>query len=591
MKKWVIVISSLFVIIALLFIVFKKGEEPVTNYVTSIHFDKNVSINGNGATYKNKTLTITSSGIYTLSGTSLDSNIVINANNGKVTLIFNNISITSNETSPIYVKKAELMTITLIEDTENYLIDSSNYTNTDNNEINAVIHSKSDLVLNGSGNLTIEANYNNGVVGKDNIEIIDSNIVITSKNNGIKAKDSIKIENANIKVKASGNGIKAYNETKKNSGTMELINSSIWIEAGEDGLEAISSLSIKDGTYEIKTGDGSENSSTKDTWGIWGNSEDNDASAKGIKADGNILINSGTIQVDSSDDAIHSNNIVTIKNGIITLSSGDDGIHADDTLTIEDGKINIEKSYEGLEASNIYLKGGSAHIKASDDGINAAGGNDASAMNRKGANTFTSDDSKIEITDGYYVVHAEGDGIDSNGDITMENGTLIIEGPTDSGNGAIDYNGTYNMNGGTLIAVGSSGMAEAPSNSSKQNSMKLSFSNQKASTTIQIVDSDNKPLLTFSPSKSYSSLVYSSATLIKNESYTISLSENNLKNTDGIVSASEEIKEGTVLTTLVLTDTITTYGNNGMPNGFGNMPNQIPGEIPNGEKPNRNPRR
>ena len=173
----------------------------------------------------------------------------------------------------------------------------------------------------------------------------------------------------------------------------------------------------------------------------------------------------------------------------------------------------------------------------------------------------------------------------------MENGTLIIEGPTDSGNGAIDYNGTYNMNGGTLIAVGSSGMAEAPSNSSKQNSMKLSFSNQKASTTIQIVDSDNKPLLTFSPSKSYSSLVYSSATLIKNESYTISLSENNLKNTDGIVSASEEIKEGTVLTTLVLTDTITTYGNNGMPNGFGNMPNQIPGEIPNGEKPNRNPRR
>lgn len=585
MKKRIIVISSLFVTVILLFIILKREKEPTTNYVTSIHFDQDISINGKGATYKNKTLTITSSGIYTLSGTSLDTNIVVNANNGKVTLILNNISITSNETAPIYVKKAKLVTITSVEDTKNYLVDSSNYTNTDNNEINAVIHSKSDLVLNGSGNLTIEANYNNGVVGKDNIEIIDSNIVITSKNNGIKAKDSIKIENANIKVKASGNGIKAYNETKKNSGTMELINSSIWIEAGEDGLEAISSLSIKDGTYEIKTGDGSENSSTKDTWGIWGNSEDNDASAKGIKADGNILINSGTIQVDSSDDAIHSNNIVTIKNGIITLSSGDDGIHADDTFTIENGNINIEKSYEGLEASTIYLKDGTVHINASDDGINAAGGSDSSSLNRKGANIFTSDNSKIEITGGYYVIHADGDGIDSNGDITMEDGTIIIEGPTDNGNGAIDYNGTYNMNGGTLIAVGSSGMAEAPSSSSKQNSMKVSFSTQKANTTIQITN-NNKPLLTFSPSKNYSSLVYSSASLTKNETYTISFGESNSENTDGIISTSDEIVEGNILTTLTLKDTITTYGNGGMPNGFGNMPNKIPEE-----KPNRNPKR
>jgi len=585
MKKWVIVISSLFVTVILLFIILKREKEPTTNYVTSIHFDQDISINGKGATYKNKTLTITSSGIYTLSGTSLDTNIVVNANNGKVTLILNNISITSNETAPIYVKKAKLVTITSVEDTKNYLVDSSNYTNTDNNEINAVIHSKSDLVLNGSGNLTIEANYNNGITGKDNIEIIDSSIVITSKNNGIKAKDSIKIENANIKLKASGNGIKAYNETKKNSGTMELINNSIWIEAEEDGLEAISSLSIKDGTYEIKTGGGSENSSAKDTWGTWGNTEDNDASAKGIKSDGDITIKSGTLNIDSSDDAIHSNSLITIFNGTMTISSGDDGIHADDTFTIENGNINIEKSYEGLEASTIYLKDGTVHINASDDGINAAGGSDSSSLNRKGANMFTSDNSKIEITGGYYVIHADGDGIDSNGDITMEDGTIIIEGPTDNGNGAIDYNGTYNMNGGTLIAVGSSGMVEAPSSSSKQNSMKVSFSTQKANTTIQITN-NNKPLLTFSPSKNYSSLVYSSASLTKNETYTISFGESNSENTDGIISTSDEIVEGNILTTLTLKDTITTYGNGGMPNGFGNMPNKIPEE-----KPNRNPKR
>lgn len=590
MKKCLIIISSLFVSIILLFIIFKKENSPITNYVTSIHFDEEVSIDGNGATYRNKTLTISSGGIYTLSGTSLDTNIVVSANNGNVTLMLNNVSLTSKETAPIYVKKAKLVTITSVEDTENYLIDSSNYTNTDNDEINAVIHSKADLILNGSGNLTIEANYNNGIVGKDNIEITDNHIFITSKNNGIKAKDSIKIENANIKVKASGNGIKAYNETKKNSGTMELINSSIWIEAEEDGLEAISSLSIKDGTYEIKTGGGNENSSTKDTWGTWGNMEDNEASAKGIKADGDIKIKSGTLNIDSSDDAIHSNSLITVSNGMISISSGDDGIHADDTLTIENGDINIEKSYEGLEASTIYLKDGTVHINASDDGINAAGGSDSSSMNRKGANMFTSDGSKIEITGGYYVIHADGDGIDSNGDIAMEDGTLIIEGPTDNGNGAIDYNGTYNMNGGTLIAVGSSGMAEAPSNSSKQNSMKVSFSTQKANTTIQIA-SNNKPLLTFAPSKNYSSLVYSSASLTKNETYTISFGENSSLSTDGIINASDEIMDGNILTTLTLRDTITTYGNDGMQNGFGNRPNEMPGGMPSGEKPDKYPRR
>lgn len=591
MKKWITIISSFSILLVLLFVLFKKESTPKENYVTTINFDKEVLINGNGANYKNKTLTITNSGIYTLTGSSNDANIVINANGGNVTLMLQNFSLTSNDTAPIYVKKAKLVTITSIEETENYLSSSSNYTITDNNEINAVIHSKADLILNGNGKLNIETNYNNGINGKDSVEIRDTTISIQSKNNGIKAKDSLKVENANITVKASGNGIKAYNETEKSSGTMELINSTIQIEAEEDGIEAIHSLTIDGGTYEIITGGGSKNASTLDSWGMWGNHEDNEASAKGIKTDGNITIKSGTFKIDSSDDSIHSNDTVTISSGIITLSSGDDGIHADKALTIEDGEITIEKSYEGLEASIINLKGGSVHVTASDDGINAAGGSDSSAINRKGANMFASDGSKIEITGGYYVIHAEGDGIDSNGDIIMEDGTLIIEGPTNNGNGAIDYNGTYNMNGGTLIAVGSSGMAEAPSNSSKQNSMKLSFSAQKENTTIQVLDSENKPLLTFSPSKNYSSLVYSSKSLETNKSYTISLIESSSQNTDGVVSTNSQIMEGTVLTTLTLTDTITTYGNGGMQNGFGGKPNGIMDDFPNGEIPNRGPRR
>lgn len=582
MKKGLMILGTSIVLGILLFVCFHKSNIQTTNYVTSIEFNNQISIMGNGANAKNKTVTITGGGIYTLTGTSSDNNIVVDAKGQDVTLLFNNLNLTSTDTAPIYIKKAKTVTITLVENTENFLTDASTYQETDQNEINAIIHSKSDLIINGSGILNINANYNNGINGKDNVEITDTTIHITAKNNGIKAKDSIKIENATIDIEATGNGIKAYNETDKNSGTMELIDSNIQIDSEEDGLEAITSIIIQDGTYEIYTGGGSENASTKNTWGKWGNNEDTEASAKGIKADGTITIKSGSITIDSSDDSIHGNMNISIENGDFTLSSGDDGIHADDTLTIENGEIKVEKSYEGLEATNIYLNGGNVHINANDDGINAAGGNDGSSFERPGANNFASDNSKIEISGGYYVVHADGDGIDSNGDITMTDGTLIIEGPTDNGNGAIDYNGTYNMNGGTLIAVGSSGMAEAPSNSSTQNTIKLSFENQNKNSTIQVTNDENQVLLTFSPSKSYSSLVYSSSSLIQNQNYTISFVENNEENIDGVISASKEAKIGTILTTLTLTNKITTYGNNTMGNfGKGEM-----GEIPN--RPPRN---
>ena len=132
-------------------------------------------------------------------------------------------------------------------------------------------------------------------------------------------------------------------------------------------------------------------------------------------------------------------------------SSDDDGVHADDTLTIHNGTIQVKQSYEGMEANTIQIKGGALQIKASDDGINAAGdlGNPL-----------------LTIDGGTIYVDADGDGVDSNQDIVMNDGTLIVMGPESGGNGALDYDGSFAMNGGTLVAVGSSDMAMAPSTSS-----------------------------------------------------------------------------------------------------------------------------
>ena len=99
---------------------------------------------------------------------------------------------------------------------------------------------------------------------------------------------------------------------------------------------------------------------------------------KGLKADGDIVIAGGSFIMDTADDCIHSNTAITVTDGTFELSSGDDALHAEETLTVSSGVMNIKTSYEGLEAHKVYVRGGELEIHAQDDGINAAGGQDAS---------------------------------------------------------------------------------------------------------------------------------------------------------------------------------------------------------------------
>ena len=72
-------------------------------------------------------------------------------------------------------------------------------------------YSKDDLTISGNGTLTVNGNYNNGIVSKDDLKITGGNITVTAVNNGIKGKDSVRIKDGNIKVTAGGDGIKTDN--------------------------------------------------------------------------------------------------------------------------------------------------------------------------------------------------------------------------------------------------------------------------------------------------------------------------------------------------------------------------------------------
>ena len=256
---------------------------------------------------------------------------------------------------------------------------------------------------------------------------------------------------------------------------------------------------------------------------------DSSTSTKGIKADGALQILGGDYNINSADDAFHTNSTLEIRDGNMEIATGDDGMHADDALVISDVDINITESYEGIEGLTITIDGGNISIVSSDDGLNAAGDADSSGFGGMGTDMFASnDDIWIEINGGYLYVLAGGDGVDSNGNLTISGGEVYIDGPSDGGNSAIDYgdNAAAYINGGTVVAVGSSDMVEAFDDSSEQAVMSVSVSAGNAGDEIKLLDSDGNELISFTAAKIYNAVIISTADLAQGETYTLVTGDN-----------------------------------------------------------------
>ena len=310
-------------------------------------------------------------------------------------------------------------------------------------------------------------------------------------------------------------------------------------------------------------------------------------STKGIKSDGALYVNGGTFTINSADDSFHSNSDATINDGTYTISSGDDGIHADSALLVNGGTITVIESYEGLEGLNITINDGKIDITASDDGMNAAGGNDASGFGGRGGDGFkgmqapdsaqrpddtsdnTSDNTQkpddtsdtaqttgnitvaaqksdsasdtaqdtdtasddemwMVINGGYVHVLAGGDGLDSNGDLTINGGEVYVDGPSDNGNSAIDYGekSSFYINGGTVVAVGSSGMAEDVSSDSKQQVAFVKLDSQVDAGDVTLKDADGNEIISYTVQKKYDCVIISTADLKAGQIYTLSASGN-----------------------------------------------------------------
>lgn len=222
--------------------------------------DSGIQVSDSGAVVQGNTVTITKAGTYIISGSVSDGQVIVDSSEeGYVWLVLDNVSITSQNSSAIYVKSADNTLITLPEGTKNEVTDGKDYVfEGEETSLNAAIYSKDDLFINGTGSLTVTGNYNHGIQSKDDLVIISGNITVHSAGDGIVGKDSVVIREAVITVEAGGDGIKSTNAVQ-DKGYIYLDNPNITITAANDGIQAETCMVIEDGIYDIITGGGSGN--------------------------------------------------------------------------------------------------------------------------------------------------------------------------------------------------------------------------------------------------------------------------------------------------------------------------------------------
>ena len=468
------------------------------------------TVSGNGAEVDGSTITITEEGVYLVSGTLEDGQIIVDASDSdKVQIVLDGASINCETNAAIYVREADKVFITLAEGSENTLSSGTEYTQIDDNTVDGVIFSKSDLACNGTGSLTIEANYKHGIVSKDDLVITGGTYNITAADNGITAKDQLKILDGTFTIDAANSAVKAKNTDDTELGNIYIAGGTFNIKAEQDGFHATGSIVVDDGTITVKAGD------------------------DGFHADLDTVINGGTINVEESYEGLEGKRVV-VNGGDITVNSSDDGVNA--ASSSSDGSTS--GMMDGKEPPSD-TENSSGMQPPSDDST------DGTDRPQPPQNSDGTDDdtTRPELPDG----------ADFDPD-NAPSGSMMQGGPGGGGDSEI----YIKITGGTLAAIGSAGMTQGFGENSTQPSITYYCTEtQSADTNITLTDSEGNALFTVTPEKAYASIVLTFPDLALDETYTM--------------TAGTDTEEITITDTLTTAGTQPTKTMGGP--GGGNMPN------------------
>lgn len=482
------------------------GYEETTATKIILNGDS-IAVSGEGTTSADNILTISKEGSYVVEGILKDGQIIIDAgDNDKIQLILNGASITCLSNAPIYIKNADKVFITLAEATDNSLVDGPEYLQSDENEVDGVIYSKSDLTLGGSGKLTISGNYKHGIVSKDELVITGGTYEINAVKDAINGKDCVKIKDGEFTLNAAtGNGIQSKNSEDTTKGYVYIAGGSIDIVSSVEGIEG-TAIVIEDGIININSSDDGFNAASPST----------DTSTT-------------TTTVPTTVETAETTTEVITKSEIITANTFT--VDDTDTEAMILSSATVEASTDNATVSRGpggKKPGGAPNGQTPDEDF-PGGGIGGRGDFGGGENPFEVDENcYIQISGGTITINAQGDGIDSNGSLYISGGTIYVNGPTENMNASIDYVGTGEITGGTIVATGSAGMAQGFGETSTQCSMLYNLeASALADAAVTLTNSEGKEIIRFVPGKQYQSVVISSPELIQGETYTLTCGEQN----------------------------------------------------------------
>lgn len=307
---------------------------------------------------------ITSSGTYELTGSLEDGSLIIDvdkdSDDGEVNLVLNNVTINSNDATPIYIKEAEKVNIILADGSTN-TISQSTIETTDEDFPSAAIFSKADLEIKGEGSLDVKTEYNDAITSKDSLTISSGNITIDAVQDGLVGKDELIIDGGEITIES---GKKALRSTNEEKGYLTINDGKIRINSSDEGLEAYH-IAVNGGDVDISSSDDGINA----------------------KTDGDIEINDGTILIKASGDGIDSNGTITINGGKTTIDTTtldpiDSALDADGEIVQNGGEV-LDETGEAIDFTSMMNgqngmgagpggQGGSQGIQGADPNGNQA---------------------------------------------------------------------------------------------------------------------------------------------------------------------------------------------------------------------------
>jgi len=522
---------------------------------------------------------------YVLSGQTKTGSVKIYSNY-KFGLILNGVSIISNNGPAINIQSSKKASVTLVENTNNRLIDSSTYPTDEEEDMKAAFFSEGQLVFEGNGTLYVLGRYKHAICSDDYINIKSGNIKVSgSVTDGINVNDYFKMSGGTLNITSGNDGIDC------GKGYIEVGGGTISINAKEgDGIKtsykgsdtSISPyIKITGGNVDVTcTGNAAKGIKSKGDVTLSGgkinittsgdayyDTDDADiTSSSCIKCDGNMIISgeSTTVTTTSSGSAgkgINVEGTLTFDGGTTTVTTSGDifkygnddsaakAIKSTGNLTVNSGNITIKttkEEAEGLESkATLTINGGTIEIEAYDDCINAS--------------------NHIEITGGnIYCNSTVNDAIDSNGTLTITGGTIIAAGATAPEAGIDCDNSTFKITGGTIIGIGGS-TSTPTSNVSTQRS--VVYSNNNSYNIIHIETAEGSELVTFKLPKSYNqntTFLFSSPNMKANTNYAIYTGGSITGGSDfhGLYTGSTYTK-GAAAATFTSNSIVTTIGNNG----------------------------